>query len=161
MVRRRHRGSLNREGVSADGADVGHYRTRSRRGRFFALVLLLVSAGSGYECWRSYANFSSLRWGGFVAMTAEGKICLLHSSTLPAGPVRNGVHTVPIDHADKNAMIIKWPMFDYGWTTDPVRGETRLSVVTPLWVLALLFAAPAVWWLARGRHEASLADEMD
>ena len=37
----------------------------------------------------------------------------------------------------------------------------RLTVVAPRWFVSALFAAPAAWWLLKGRHSARLADEMD
>jgi hypothetical protein len=134
-------------------------RKRSRRGAILVLILMLLSAASVVEWWRSQANFTSARWAGFVAMTAEGKICLLHSSNQPAKPVLVGFHSVPYNRADADGIIIRWPMFDYGWTTD-ARGDSRISLVMPLWVVAMLFALPTAWWFGRGREAARLADEM-
>jgi len=139
---------------------VGTDRKRSRRGSFVAAVLLILSAASAFEWWRSQSNFTSLRCGGFVAMTAEGSICLLYS-TASATPIDTGLHSVRYDKAQKDAVIIRWPMFDYGWTTDPVRHESKLSVVAPLWFLAAACFVPAAWWQIRGRRAAGIADEME
>jgi hypothetical protein len=133
---------------------------RSRRGSFVAAVLLILGAACGFEWWRSQSNFTSLRCGGFVAMTAEGKVCLLYS-TASTTPIDTGLHSVRYDKAQKDAVIIRWPMFDFGWTTDPVRNESKLSVVAPLWFLAALCALPTAWWHLRGRRAASIADEME
>jgi hypothetical protein len=140
---------------------VGTHRKRSRRGAFFALVLLVLSAGCGYEWWRSQSNFTTLRVGGFAVMTAEGKVCLLHTDAAPAGQNRDGFHSVPYDRASKTAAIIQWPTFGYSWPTDPAQRESKLTVVAPLWCVAGVLALPSAWWVLRGRKDAALADEMD
>jgi hypothetical protein len=127
-----------------------------------AALCLLVAVGAGFMAWRSKANFDSFRWGGvgLVVMTSQGKVCLLHTSSAPTGPDRTGLHTVPFD-ATRSGTIIQWPTFGYSWPTNPATGESKLTVVAPLWFVAALFATPAAWWLFRGRHSARLADEMD
>ena len=140
---------------------MGTHRTRSRRGAFTALVLFLLSAGCGYEWWRSQSNFTTLRCGGFAVMTAEGKVCVLHTDAAATGPGHDGLHSVAYDRASKTAAIIQWPTFGYSRTTDPAHGETKLTAVAPLWCVAGVLALPPAWWVMRGRKDASIADEMD
>ena len=140
---------------------MGNKRPRSRRGAAFAAFFLLLSVGCGVQWWRSQSQFDSFRWRGFVLMTAQGKACLLHTSAAPTGPDRTGLHTVAYDRTKKATTIIQWPNFGYSWPTDPARGESKLTVVAPLWFLGAVFALPPAWWLLRGRHAARLADEMD
>ena len=94
-------------------------------------------------------------------MTAQGKVCLLHTDAAPSGPDRTGLHTVPYNQGSRDATIVRWPNFGYTRTSDPVTRENKLTVVAPLWSVAALCALPPVWWLLRGRHDASIADEMD
>jgi hypothetical protein len=140
---------------------VGTHLRRSTRGGLFALLCLLVCAGAGFEWWRSQTNFTSLRWRGFAAMTAEGKMCLLHSNTPTTDPERNGLHTVPYSRTGRNATIVQWPNFGFSWPTDPASGERKLTVVSPLWFVAGLFALHPLWWVTRGKQAAALADEME
>lgn len=126
-----------------------------------AALFLLLACGSAVQWRRSQSNFDSLRWRGFVLMTAEGKLCLLHSSAAPDGPTRTGLHTVPYDPAAKGTTIVRWPRFGYSWPTDPARGESKLTLVAPLWFVGAMCALPPVWWVLRGRHAARIADEMD
>ena len=126
-----------------------------------AALFLLLCGGAVFEWWRSQSNFTTARWGGFAAMTAEGKLCVLHSNTPTTGPDRSGVHTVPYHKAGKDAVIVQWPTFGYSWPTDPVRNESKLTVVAPLWFVAALCALQPLWWLKRGRHAARIADEME
>ena len=140
---------------------MGATHKRSRRAAFFAVICLLLAVGSVYEWQRSQASFDTLRWGGFVAMAAEGKLCLLHTDAAPSGPDRSGFHSVPYNTSKKDAVIVQWPNFGHTWTTDPRTGETKFTLVAPLWFVAMLFTFPTVWWFLRGRHSARLADEMD
>ena len=140
---------------------MGTTRTRSVRGGALALFFLLLAAGSAFEWWRSQTNFTTLRWRGFALMTAEGKVCLLHSTAAPTGPDRTGFHTVPYDRTARGATIIQWPKFGYSWPTDPASGDSKLTLVAPLWLVAAVFSLHPLWWSSRGRHAASLADEMD
>lgn len=94
-------------------------------------------------------------------MSAEGKICVLHSNTPTTGPDRSGFHTVAVDRANKDAVIIQWPNFGYSWPTNPSNNERKLTVVAPLWFVAALCALPPLWWQTRGRHQARVADQMD
>ena len=136
-------------------------RQRSRRGACIAATFLVLCAGAVLQSWRSRSNFDSLRWAGFVVMTAQGKVCLLHSDAAPDGPVRTGLHTVAYDDPARAGAIVRWPNFGYSWPTDPVRRESKLTLVAPLWFVAGLCALPPAWWLVRGRHSARLADDMD
>ena len=140
---------------------MGTSRQRSRRGALYAVLFFLLSCGAAFQWWRSQTNFDSVRFRGFVAMTAEGKLCLLHSDAAPTGPERGGFHTVAYNRADKAATIIQWPNFGFSWPTDPVRHESKLTVVAPLWFVSALCAVPGAWWLFRGRENARIADEMD
>ena len=140
---------------------MGTHRRRSTRGALVAAVCLIVCAGAAFEWWRSQTNFTMLRWRGFAAMTAEGKLCLLHSNTPTTGPDRTGLHSVPHSKTGRNATIIQWPTFGYSWPTDPSSGERKLTVVSPLWFVAAVFALQPMWWFTRGRQAAGIADEMD
>ena len=135
-------------------------RPRSTRGAFLTLVCVILCAGAGFEWWRSQSNFTTLRWRGFAAMTAEGKLCLLYSNAPTTPSDRAGVHSVPYARTGKNAAIIQWPLFGYSWPTNPTTGESKLTAVAPLWFVGGLLALHPLWWLTRGRHQASLADEM-
>ena len=135
-------------------------RQRSRRGAVIAAVCLILACGALFQWRRSHTHFDSLRWRGLACMTAEGKLCLLYSDSVPEGPARNGLNTVPYHQANKGT-IIKWPNWGFSSSTDVVRGEYRLTVVSPLWFVATLGALPTAWWFVRGRHAARLADEMD
>jgi hypothetical protein len=125
-----------------------------------AVACLLIAGAAGFMWWRSKANFDSFRWNGLVVMTSQGKVCLLHTSSAATGPDRTGLHTVPFDPT-RSGTIIQWPTFGYSWPTNPANGESKLTVVAPLWFVGALFATPAAWWLLKGRHSARLADEMD
>jgi hypothetical protein len=140
---------------------VGKHRRRSSRGALLAVVCLVLAAGAAFEWRRSQSSFTTLRWRGFAAMTAEGKLCLLHSNTPTTGPDRTGLHTVPYAKTGRNAAIIQWPLFGYSWPTDPASGESKLTIVSPLWFVAGLFALQPLWWFTRGRQAATLADEME
>jgi hypothetical protein len=140
---------------------VGPQRQRSRRNNLIAFVCLLLAAGSAFEWWRSQANFSSLRFGGFSMMSAQGKVCLLHSNRTSVGTPHDGFHTVPYDRGDKAPTIVQWPLFGFSWPTDPATGESKLTAVAPLWFVAGAFALHPAWWLTRGRRSAGIADEMD
>lgn len=143
---------------------MGTTRTRSLRGAALAALCLILGAAAGLEGFRSQSSFSTLRWRGLALMTAEGKVCLLHSNTAPAGPDRNGFHTVPYSRTAKGAKgapIVQWPNFGYSWPTDPGSGERKLTAVAPLWFVAAAFCLHPLWWLSRGRHAARIADEMD
>ena len=126
-----------------------------------AAVFLLLGCGALVQWRRSYTHFDSLRWRGLVVMTAEGKLCLLHSDAAPDGPSRTGLHTVPYNPADKGSTIIRWPNWSFSRSTDLVRGEKKLTIVSPLWFVAAVCALPPLWWMTRGRQAARIADEMD
>ena len=76
-------------------------RQRSRRNVTLTLLCLLLAAAAGFEWWRSQDSFSSLRFGGFSAMTTQGKLCLLYSNRTPVGTQRSVFHTVPYNTAGK------------------------------------------------------------
>lgn len=147
--------------LPADGSDVGTSRQRSRRGAAFAVLFLVLAGGAAFQGWRSQTHFDSFRWRGLAAMTAEGKACLLWSDSVPDGPIRNGVHTVPYHRAEKGSTIIQWPAWSFSFSNDVVRREHKLTVVSPLWFIAALCAIPPAYWLLRGRNAARIADEMD
>lgn len=140
---------------------MGPKRPRSRRGAAAAAFFVLLSIACGVQWWRSQSRFDSYRWRGFVLMTAQGKMCFLHSTAAPDAAARAGLHTVPHDRSKKATTIIQWPNFGYSWPTDPLRGERKLTVVAPLWFVAAVFALHPAWWFTRGRHAARVADEMD
>jgi hypothetical protein len=118
-----------------------------------ALVSLLLCAVSLHQSWHSRTSFTSLRLGYAVLMTADGKACLLVSTQPPAGSVRQGFSSVPIDRTGARGILFQWPKFNLSSTTHQ-GGETTLTAVAPLWFVAILLALPPVWWIFRngGRH---------